>query len=65
MAISIEEKRQVQMRLLAVSRQWWEAHCPTGWDIRQHLDNPAVNTTTDSETAMAKAVASAIEIGLI
>ena len=65
MGISIEDKRQAQVRLLAKSRQWWEANRPIGWDIRQHLDNPAVNTKTDSETALAEAVASAIEIGLI
>ncbi len=65
MSNSAEDRRQASIRLLAVSRKWWEGLRPVDWDIRQHLANPTVNTSSDAETELADAIACAIKAGVI
>jgi len=37
--------------------QWWLARRPVGWSEAQHLERPAINTTTPREAQLASAVA--------
>ncbi len=61
---SAEECRQASIRLLAMSRKWWESLRPVDWDVGQHLDNPTVNTSSGAETELAEAIAGAIKAGV-
>lgn len=66
MAIDIEMKRSANDQVLQAALAWWQAHRPTGYDLRQHLDNPTVNINgNDSDRHLALAIARAVEIGLI
>lgn len=44
---------------------WWEELRPLGWSLRQHLDNPTVNTTSAAESKLAECVAEAVQCGAI
>lgn len=66
MTVTIEQQRDAQTEVLQASLVWWEARRPVGWDLRQHLDQPTVNACgSDDEKALAVAVATAVEIGVI
>lgn len=52
-----------QTRLAALA--WWEELRPLGWSLRQHLDNPTVNTTSAAESKLAECVAEAVQCGAI
>jgi hypothetical protein len=62
----LDKQRAASDSLLREALSWWEGHRPVGWDLRQHLDNPTVNAhSTERDAALAQAVASAVEVGLI
>ena len=62
---NVEEQCEKLQALKESSLAWWESQRPVGWELRQHLDNPAVNTATSQEQRLAEAVASAVECGAI
>lgn len=64
MPSSAEERRQASVRLLAMSRKWWESLRPVDWEVDQHLGNPTINTSTGAETELAEAIAGAIKAGV-
>ncbi len=37
--------------------EWWKSHRPIEWSEAQHLGNPVINTSSDSERKLAIAVA--------
>lgn len=41
--------------------KWWEGFRPIKWDIKQHLNNPAVNCTTKAEKELAVYVSEKIK----
>ncbi len=64
-AHTVDTQRAKLQALQQASLAWWESRRPIGWELRQHLDKPAVNTTTSQEQHLAEAVASAVECGAI
>ena len=46
-----------ERQIVIAANAWWKDNRPAGWTMRQHLENPTVNTTTDTEAALASAVA--------
>lgn len=36
---------------------WWRDHRPCSFDEAEHLKNPTINTTTDTEKRLARSVA--------
>lgn len=65
MAHSIDDQRTNLTGLQQAALHWWEMHRPIGWTLRQHLDNPRVNTATPAERQLAESVAAAVECGAI
>lgn len=65
MAHSLEKQRQALSELQAATLAWWEGHRPVGWDLREHLNNPDVNTTSTRDRLLAQAVAAAVECGAL
>jgi hypothetical protein len=51
----IESRRQALDELHDAALAWWEGRRPVGWDLREHLSNPAVNTSM-AEAPLARAV---------
>ena len=47
------ERNAVMLRAVG----WWANRRPLKWDLRTHIERPLVNMTSDSEIALAKAVA--------
>jgi hypothetical protein len=43
------------------AKAWWESFRPMGWTVEEHLRNPTINTSGESEEALAAAVARWIE----
>lgn len=35
----------------------WKSKCPTGWNELAHIENPTINTVTDSEKNLTKCIA--------
>jgi hypothetical protein len=46
--------------ILKAARSWWRMRRPCDWTESAHLDAPAVNTTTDEEGRLARAVAALV-----
>jgi hypothetical protein len=65
MAHSIEIQRSALEQTKRAALAWWEELRPFGWSLRQHLDNPTVNTFSKAESKMAECVAAAVECGAI
>ena len=68
--LALEEQRRAERQaahnaVLAAALAWWERKRPLSRDLRSHLDNPTVNTATNTESALAKAVATAVEVGAL
>ena len=61
----LDAQRATLQELQQASLIWWETRRPIHWDLRQHLDNPVVNTTTPAERRLAEAVAAAVERGSV
>lgn len=62
----MRDQRNAQSALLQAALSWWESLRPAGWDLRQHLDHPIVNAEgSEAETDLARAVASAVECGVL
>ena len=40
--------------------RWWQGHRPYDWDLKKHLENPAVNMSGGRERDIAAAIAAAI-----
>ena len=40
---------------------WWRGNGPLGMDIEDHIKNPTVNMTTESEKRLARAVGKLLE----
>jgi hypothetical protein len=38
-------------------RSWWLQFRPVGWTTKQHMENPTVNTVSDSDRRLAKIAA--------
>ncbi len=36
--------------------RWWKMRRPVGWTLEQHMTNPAVNTASEADKALAIAV---------
>lgn len=45
------------LRVVDAALTWWRRHRPVDWDEAEHLRYPLVNTTTDAEKDLARAVA--------
>lgn len=61
-----ERLDEITVSLLAVAdnaKAWWRQLRPVGWDKRRHIRNPAVNTTTPRDEALARAVAEWVRHG--
>lgn len=43
-------------RVLRAAIKWWEMHRPLSFNIAEHHANPTINTTTDAEKKLARAV---------
>ena len=43
--------------LVDIARHWWEGKRPMGWSLAQHLKEPCVNSTSQRETMLMRAVA--------
>lgn len=65
MAHSIDKQREVMEQTGLAALAWWEELRPLGWSLRQHLDNPTVNTTSAAESKLAECVAEAVQCGAI
>lgn len=65
MAHSIDKQREVMEQTRLAALAWWEELLPLGWSLRQHLDNPTVNTTSAAESKLAECVAEAVQCGAI
>lgn len=44
-------------KIVLAAIQWWEMHRPIAYTKQQHIENPSVNTITDSEKQLAISVA--------
>jgi len=44
-------------KIVLAAIQWWEMHRPIAYTKQQHIENPSVNTATDSEKQLAISVA--------
>ena len=53
--------RSNELRHAAIA--WWRALRPTIWTEAEHLKEPTVNTHTQAEERLAKAVAEMVENG--
>jgi hypothetical protein len=53
----LEEKTPIFL----AARGWWRSNRPWGWSLRRHLAEPEVNTTTNAERALARAVAALLK----
>lgn len=43
--------------VLRAARRWWRGHRPMGWTLGQHIENPAVNCSSQFDVELALAVA--------
>jgi hypothetical protein len=50
-------KRQLEAAVVAEAIIAWRGHRPVGWTVDQHVENPTINCTRDSEKGLAVAVA--------
>ena len=58
LARDTERERVERMRrVVDAALTWWLRHRPVDWDEAEHLRYPLVNTTTDAEKNLARAVA--------
>jgi len=48
----------LKMRVLRAAKKWWEMHRPCAFSLEEHLKNPTINTCTESEHMLARAIAS-------
>lgn len=62
---SIDKQRDALAGVQRAALAWWESRRPAEWDLRQHLDTPAVNTHSPSDHRLAERVAAAVECGAI
>jgi hypothetical protein len=46
-----------------LAERWWRRLRPIGWTKAEHLKNPTINTTSDVERALARAVARMLVTG--
>jgi polyhydroxyalkanoate synthesis regulator phasin len=53
-------KHLLQRRVLQAAKTWWDGKCS---DVALHLKNPTMNTTSDSEIKLARAVAELVKEG--
>jgi len=44
-------------KIVLAAIQWWEMHRPIAYTKQQHIENPSINTVTDSEKQLAIHVA--------
>lgn len=65
MSLTIERQREAGEEVIQAALAWWENLRPVGWGLRQHLDNPTINTMSKSECELAKRVANAVEVGRV
>lgn len=47
--------------ILSAARAWWRSKRPIGWTEAQHLASPTINTMTQWESRLARAVARAVK----
>ncbi|MDU8350528.1 hypothetical protein RYA05_01340 [Pseudomonas syringae pv. actinidiae] len=59
------DDKEFSKELLLACQTWWEGHRPVAFTPQEHLENSTVNTTGDSEKAIAKLVEKAIRNDLI
>jgi len=43
--------------LILAAMAWWRSKCPVGFDQKQHLENPTINTYTEAEKRLARVIA--------
>ena len=65
MAHSIEKQRKALQSLDRAALAWWEQLRPDNWTLREHLENPTLNTKSAAEQALAAAVAAAVSLGAV
>lgn len=65
MSHSIDKQRTALEQTKQAALAWWESLRPVDWSLRQHIDNPTVNTASANERRMAEAVAASVECGAI
>ena len=44
-------------RIVLAAISWWHMHRPIDYTLQQHIENPEINTFTDSEKQLAISVA--------
>lgn len=47
----------MNQRVTEAAIKWWERKRPSEWTLKEHLSNPQINTVTDAEGELSKAVA--------
>jgi hypothetical protein len=50
--------RDMNARVIAAAKVWWKEKRPLDYSYKKHLENPTINTTTEAEKTLARAVAS-------
>lgn len=48
-------------RVLAAALAWWRMHRPLAYSEAEHIANPTINTTSESEKKLARAVAALLK----
>jgi hypothetical protein len=45
------------LRVIRAAEKWWDSKCPLSFTKEEHVANPTVNCTSDSQNVLAQAVA--------
>lgn len=57
-----DEQVTAWLAVVAAAETWWQSKRPTRWRVAQHLKNPTINTTSEAEKILARAVAAMVKI---
>lgn len=47
----------LKMRVLRAAKAWWKGHRPSIFSLEDHLNAPTINTCTETEKQLARAIA--------
>ena len=57
------EASKLLLEVADAAEALWRSRRPWGWSKKKHIKNPTVNTNSQAEVALAKAVAAWKQIG--
>ena len=52
----MKPRKQTERAVVEAAVKWWSGYRPCAWTLDEHLDNPTINCSTDTEHTLATAV---------